>query len=91
MAEYMTFNHATRVRFSVPPKENYMFTNKQKTAYINALGNICPYCKSKDINALGKLEPNDDGTATQVVECFACDKRWEDIYTLAGIIHEDEL
>lgn len=68
-----------------------MFTNKQKTAYLNALGSICPYCKSENINALGKLECDDSGTAEQEVECYDCGKLWKDIYTLTGIIHEDEL
>jgi hypothetical protein len=68
-----------------------MFSGRQKKEYLDALGNICPYCHSSNINALGSLECDDDGTADQEVECYDCGRLWKDIYTLTGLVHEDKM
>lgn len=67
------------------------FTKKQKKEYIDKHGNICPYCKSKGISYMDQPECAGKGKVEQEMECFACNKRWEDIYTLTNIIHEDDM
>jgi hypothetical protein len=59
-------------------------TAQQKLDYMNAGGNKCPFCGSRDIE--GKGETNSDSDwHTNEVRCNACGAEWNDVYTLTGV------
>ncbi|KKL98896.1 hypothetical protein LCGC14_1819850 [marine sediment metagenome] len=66
------------------------FTKKQKKEYIDNFGLVCPYCCSRNIEELGMIEFDDDGAPKQDVECYDCDKLWENIYELVNIMEEND-
>jgi transcriptional regulator NrdR family protein len=61
-----------------------MLTEEQKKNYLKSRGLRCPYCLSEDVTGISPLEADGD-TASGRSECFACGKKWIDIYTLVGI------
>ena len=67
-----------------------MFTKKQKKEYIKNFGHGCPYCKTRNTDIMGVIYEDDDGATKQDLECYECDKKWQNIYELSDIIHEDE-
>jgi len=51
--------------------------------YLEAAGNICPYCLSDDVetsNAMG----TDVNIAWRYVDCYNCGSEWKDLYKLVG-------
>jgi transposase-like protein len=55
--------------------------------YIDNGGVLCPYCKSKDIEAVGPVDL-DGSYGVQRVVCSECEKEWSDCYTLTGFIED---
>jgi transposase-like protein len=55
-------------------------TNEQ---YVNALGQVCPYCGSDHVEAVGQFEVS-CLNAYQNVICQTCETEWTDEYTLIG-------
>ncbi len=63
------------------------FSDEQKQEYIRTKGVICPYCKQTDqVDADPIRLENDDLVAT--VQCYRCNKAWQDIY---GIVDVEEI
>lgn len=56
--------------------------------YIKSGGTNCPNCGSADIE--GSSVTIDGGSATQRIDCMACDHRWFDVYQLVGIDSEGD-
>lgn len=54
-------------------------TNKD---YLAACGQICPFCGDHDIEG-GPVDV-ESNFAWQDIKCNACEKTWQDIYTLTG-------
>jgi len=63
-------------------------TLQDQYEYINGNTNLCPYCKSENIE--GDLMQPDVAGATQKVTCLDCGHRWMDELTITGIIIEKE-
>ena len=63
-------------------------TRQQKSRYLSRRGTHCPFCDSDQIEGTGDRDYDGDWNS-QVVECRACGKRWQDIYTLTGVEPED--
>lgn len=59
-------------------------TKKQIKKYVEAEGNHCPYCGSKDVEATGNKDFDGDW-ATAEIECKKCGKYWKDVYALCDI------
>lgn len=59
-----------------------MLTEKQKRAYINNYGK-CPYCGSWELD--GDSYDADGNLIVQQIHCLACQRYWNDVYTLTGI------
>jgi hypothetical protein len=53
--------------------------------YLNAGGNICPFCNSKEIQEVGTTNI-EDGVGWQLIECLDCDNEWIDTYALTGFV-----
>ena len=51
--------------------------------YLQELGQLCPMCKSEDIQATGVIETDSD-YGWQRVECSNCNAEWDDVYKLVG-------
>ena len=51
--------------------------------YLRELGQVCPMCKSLDIQSNGAIETDSD-YGWQRIECRACDAEWSDVYKLVG-------
>lgn len=62
------------------PAAHEMMTNQE---YLAANGNLCPHCRSHDINADGAFDADSD-YAARAVECNSCQRRWTDTYRLVG-------
>jgi transcription elongation factor Elf1 len=58
-------------------------TSKQRRKYLKHKGVRCPYCGSEDI--VGESVEIDGGTATQEVDCSACQREWQDVYALVDV------
>lgn len=52
--------------------------------YVACAGNLCPFCRSSDIESQGKPEVDEGGSAGQRVKCNTCDREWSDEYRLVG-------
>lgn len=51
--------------------------------YLDARGNICPCCGSRNICPKGKtVIPKKDNRAEQKKDCMDCGKKWVDVFTL---------
>lgn len=55
----------------------------------NIFNGECPFCKS--INIEGDSFDMDSCTAWQKVYCIDCNKEWKEIYTLSGVVTEDNI
>jgi len=64
-------------------------SKKQREQYLARKGMHCPYCSSRQIDALGKHEV-DGPTASIETTCVACGETWWDIYTLTNIEERKE-
>jgi hypothetical protein len=62
-------------------------SKKQREQYLARKGMLCPYCDSRQLDALGKPEV-DGPTASIETICVACGETWWDIYTLTNIEEE---
>jgi len=51
--------------------------------YLRELGQLCPMCKSEDIQTTGVIETDSD-CGWQRVECSNCSAEWDDVYKLVG-------
>ena len=60
-------------------------TNKQ---YAKSGGNVCPFCRGKNVEAAGAIMPDDRDGATLKVECRDCGRAWKDVYRLVGYERE---
>jgi hypothetical protein len=58
-------------------------TEEQKIAYMQDAANLCPFCKSWDIEG-GPVEI-DGRYAWQETTCNECQERWRDVYKLAFV------
>lgn len=65
-----------------------MLTEKQKSEYLEDVGNICPFCQSNDLQC-SRIEV-DSGGAGQDIECGGCGATWTDLYTLSDIVNINE-
>jgi len=59
-------------------------TQAQREHYVTSGGYACPYCGCTNIE--GEPVDTGDGSAMQDVFCTECDGKWEDVYTLTGIV-----
>ena len=57
-------------------------TKTQKTKYLKAGAQFCPFCYNLDIDS-GPLVHDD--VITAVVTCNACKKVWRDIYSVTDV------
>ena len=62
------------------PKEKPL-TSRQYAKYG---GQICPFCRGKNVEAVGGIQPDDRDGATLEVECKDCGRTWKDNYRLVG-------
>ena len=60
-----------------------------KQAYIKSGGVKCPFCGEAGI-AGGAYDTGDAGVVTQEVCCDICERTWTDIFTLTGVVLNDE-
>jgi hypothetical protein len=60
-------------------------TEEQKRAYMQDAANLCPFCKSWNIEG-GRLE-TDGRYAWQEATCKECRQQWRDVYTLSFVQH----
>ncbi len=60
-----------------------MLSEKEKQAYVHSRSGHCPYGNSQQLE--GGSYHGDGQTIAQEVQCLACQKRWQDIYTLTDI------
>ena len=58
-------------------------TKEQKQAYLDADGQVCPFCNSSQIEG-GRIAIDRD-RAELDVKCSDCGKYWTDIYKLVAI------
>jgi hypothetical protein len=56
-------------------------TNRQ---YAKSGGQTCPFCRGRNVEAVGGIMPDDRDGATLDVECKDCGRSWRDIYKLAA-------
>lgn len=56
--------------------------------YAEQGGNVCPYCRSKDVESQERVQVDSYG-GTQRVGCEDCGRRWYDTYTLTGFMPEE--
>lgn len=60
--------------------------------YVSAGGTFCPHCGSREI--VGGSVEIDCATASQLIQCQACESSWVDQYILAGFsdleVHESD-
>lgn len=61
-----------------------MISKEQEEKYIKHMGAFCPYCNSKNMEN-GRFNMDAD-YVTVYVTCLDCNKEWEDIYMLSGIL-----
>jgi len=54
-----------------------------KEKYIKDEYNLCPFCNSDDVS--GGHFNSDGGYVWQRIGCAACNKMWDDIYTLTDV------
>ena len=66
--------------------ENKKLSMKMRKSYLKSPLR-CPWCRSGDIEAPASPEV-DSGTATQLLKCNQCGKRWIDIYRLVNMREE---
>lgn len=55
-----------------------------KTMYLSN-PNICPFCKSNDLETEQFEVVDDSGEAKQIVSCNHCYKAWTDVYKLSDV------
>ena len=55
--------------------------SKTGKEYMDALGSLCPYCKSDKISC-GDLVPSAELEVSLDITCKNCGKMWRDIYRL---------
>jgi len=63
-----------------------MLTNEQRTRYLQAGGNRCPYCEGDDLS--GGPFATESGIAWQGMNCLLCGRSWTDLYDLKGVREE---
>lgn len=63
-----------------PPKAKPL-TSRQ---YAKTGGDVCPFCRGKDVKVAGAIMPDDGDGASLEVECSDCGRAWKNIYRLAG-------
>jgi len=63
-----------------------MLTDAQKKKYVDSQGLNCPYCNDGDLE--GGCMQGDGNWITMPVTCDNCNKTWQEIYTLTGILEE---
>jgi hypothetical protein len=63
-------------------RKNLLEANKAE--YLKSRGQICPYCKSHDIEGTGSSAA-DDNWHQEEVRCKDCGLMWHDIYILTDI------
>lgn len=51
--------------------------------YLDESGNLCPYCRSVNLENCGAPEI-ETGTCYQQVECYDCGRMWDDVYEFKG-------
>jgi len=59
-----------------------MLTPEQIKEYLEN-PNTCPCCKSNDIEG-DHIEPSDK-SASQIIRCLSCGKKWLDVYILTSV------
>jgi hypothetical protein len=59
---------------------------KIEKKYVKSQGSFCPYCDSTDLEG-GSMNGDGNYIAMQVY-CLNCKSKWQDIYTLTGILEE---
>jgi len=64
-------------------KESAKLTEEQKRAYMQDAANLCPFCKSWDIE--GSPVEVDGRYVWQEAACNECEERWRDVYKLAFV------
>jgi len=59
-------------------------TDEERQAYVKCGYARCPYCKSDNLDM---CERNSDSNwIADKVQCFTCEKSWQDIYELVDIV-----
>jgi len=71
--------------FIFTQKNKTSLTGEEKQSYVEANGNYCPYCNSKEIEGTGNTNVDDYGVDTGV-RCLACERDWKDFYILSDIV-----
>ena len=64
-------------------------SKEQRKKYLAHRGMQCPYCDSRQLDALGKAEIDGPMAAVETT-CVACGETWWDIFTLTDIQEERE-
>ena len=67
----------------LPIRRGAKLTEEQKRAYMQNTANLCPFCKSWDIE--GSPIEADGRYAWQEATCSECQEQWRDVYTLAFV------
>lgn len=47
-------------------------------------GNVCPFCRSPNVEVCGAIMPDDRDSASLDVECRNCGRSWRDVFRLVG-------
>ncbi len=56
----------------------------KREKYLQANGEICPYCGSNEINAGSR--DSESNLIIQSVECRDCGRQWTDIFKLVNVL-----
>ena len=60
-------------------------TKEQQAEYIKS-PNTCPYCGSEEVD--GGYFEQDDTFGWRDAACNICKRKWQDLFTLTGIVEE---
>ncbi len=52
--------------------------------YAKQGGNVCPFCRSRNVKVSGAIMPDDRDGATLDVDCSDCNRSWRNVYRLVG-------
>ena len=64
-------------------------TRQQRSTYVRAGGNACPYCGSRSMKSEIVQYDRLQGVIEVQVDCMKCKRDWFDIFTLSNILDSD--